>query len=333
MQLCKRLSLISVIALPIALIACHSNSDPRAEPSGGARAVMNGGTPSSESSAGGTSEDQGDDAPNEHQEDEGSNDSEPSGDDWPARRKVPGGTLTWTVVYMANATLGSHDDTEVVTLHRTLHGRARMQGGPGSPDARAPDNSYTQADRAMRACGDNAACQQAEAAKLMARVTGDPQGFRHDLQSTQLALQRDTSWGTVSCTADVEADDHASWSGISSDGYIRNAPGKRSGKQTVEPCDIAHHLPQIVADDASKTYQLALPGMKMEATRTIHGTASGGADVRLPGLLIKGIRYDSLNRPLSGSVRMQIGADYSIWKEQELPLTEQVDWTFTPDAK
>ena len=44
------------------------------------------------------------------------------------------------------------------------------------------------------------------------------------------------------------------------------------------------------------------------------------------------MRYDSLDQPLGGNTTVKIGAGRGIWNEHwEIPLTEEVSWTFTPD--
>jgi hypothetical protein len=44
------------------------------------------------------------------------------------------------------------------------------------------------------------------------------------------------------------------------------------------------------------------------------------------------MRYDSLDQPLGGNTTVKIGAGRGIWSEHwEIPLTEEVSWTFTPD--
>lgn len=340
MQFCiKRLNLALLIALPMALAGCqHSDSDPRALPASSGDAASNGGTPAHDTSASGASEDQGDDTPNEPQDEDGdSGDPASSGDDWPAQRKVPGGVLTWKVTYTGSATTATPEQKEVATLSRQMEGRAHMVGYAGNPRKHTA-RPLEDISKAMDACGDDAACQQAAAMRAMEQARQDPGAIERGLRNAQAEYQRDTVWGADSCNAKAKADDKAVWSGMTSDGFNTGVATRRGG-QAIEDCTVqikeGDVRPSLIADDASKTYELALPPGEIRVT----GTLAGRVDpvprrISFPPLLIQGVKYDSLDKTLSGTVTLHMGAGKGIWSEGwAVPLVEEVTWTFTPDAK
>ena len=339
MQFCiKRLSLALLIASSMALAGCqHSDSDPRALPAGPGGAATDSGSPAHGTSAGGTNLDQDEDTPNAEDEDGDSGDSASADDDWPAHRQVPNGTLTWTVVYKGTGTTQTPEQKEVAVLQRRMEGKAHLGGFAGNPRKQVA-TPLDDINKAMQACGDNAACQQAAAMRAMAKVRQDPQGFENGLKTAQAESQRDTSWSADSCSAHATVDDTATWSGITSDGFNTSVATRRGG-QAVADCIVqieeGDRRPRLVADDTSKTYELALPPADLRVTGTIAGRVESVPRlVRLPPIVIRGVKYATLEKPLSGSITVKSGSGRGIWSEGwEIPLAEQVTWTFTPDAK
>lgn len=338
MRFCiKRSSPALLIALCMALSACqHSDSDPPVSAAGASGASTNGSTPAHATSAGGTS-DQQDGTPDEHDGDETGGDSGSPGDDWPTRRKVPGGTLTWTVLYKGNGTTQTPEQKEVAALQRKMEGQAHMAGFAGNPRKKVA-TPLDAINQAMQACGGDAACQQAAAMQAMAKVRQNPGAFENGLKTAQAESQRDTAWGADSCSAHATVDDTATWSGITSDGFNTSVATRRGG-QAVPDCIVqieeGDRRPRLIADDDSKTYELALPPADIRVTGTIAGRVEPVPRlVRLPPIVIRGVQYTTLEKPLSGKVTVKSGAGHGIWSEGwDIPLTEEVTWTFTPDAK
>ena len=338
------LRLALLICAGALLVACgRSDPDSRTLPApAGSVGAMGSGTAGGASPSGKNgSPDQGGPARNgsvsgDPQDEDGSGDDEDDGS-WPALRKVPGGTLTWLVTYKGNGTTETSEHKEAATLSRQMEGRAHMVGSAGNPRkhiARPLDDI----SKAMDACGDDTACQQAAAMRAVARMQQNPDAIERGMENAQAEYQRDTIWGADSCTAKAKADDKAVWSGMTSEGFNTGVATRRGG-QALEDCTVQIEegdvRPSLVADDASKTYQLALPPGEIRVTGTLAGRVEPTPRrVSFPPLLIKGIKYDSLDKPLSGSATVHMGAGKGIWSEGwAVPLTEEVSWTFTPDGK
>jgi hypothetical protein len=51
-----------------------------------------------------------------------------------------------------------------------------------------------------------------------------------------------------------------------------------------------------------------------------------------PALVVEGVRYSRLDRPLKGSASLRTGSGIGVYSEGwSMPLAEEVSWTFTPD--
>jgi len=259
-----------------------------------------------------------------------------SDDDWPDLRKVPDGTLSWTVVYTGTGTTQNSEMKEVAVLHRELHGTAHMRGGAGNPNEAPPATPVDGISRAMDACGDDMGCQQAAALRMMALARKDPGALERGMRDAMAEGQRDTTWGAVSCGAVGKADDKATWSGMTPLGF-NTGVGTRSGTRAINDCSMqmaeGDTRPRLVADDNSRTYELALPSALIRVTGELGGRVEPvPATVEFPPLLIKGIGYATLDRPLTGSATLHQGRGHGVWsKGWDIPLTEEVSWTFTPD--
>jgi hypothetical protein len=325
------LRLASLIALCMLTASCGS-ADPDTLPATGASAGSgsHGNAPASQAATDAAGPAKAGSALGAVQ-DEDSPDDDDSG--WPAPRQIPAGTLTWTVVYKGNGTTQTRDAKEVAVLLRQMHGKAHMIGMAGSQKHVA--SPLDGINKAMDACGDDMACQQAAA---MRAVTRDPDAIRRGLQKAQAESRRDTTWAAESCSADGKADDTATWSGMTENGF-NTGTATRRGTQSIVDCTVqleeGDTRPRLVTDDASKTYELALPPAEIRVTGTLAGkTEPVPRVVRFPPVLVRGVKYTSLEGPLSGSVVVKSGAGRGIWSEGwTIPLTEQVTWTFTPDAK
>ena len=58
-----------------------------------------------------------------------------------------------------------------------------------------------------------------------------------------------------------------------------------------------------------------------------------GRFVMFPALVVEGVRYSRLDRPLKGSASLRTGSGIGLYSEGwSMPLAEKVSWTFTPDA-
>lgn len=258
-------------------------------------------------------------------------------DDWPAIRDVPAGTLAWTVVYKGTGTHQNSESKEVVVLQRKLQGQAHMAGFTGNPEEPPPATPMDGINKAMEACGDDTGCQQEVTARMMAMARKDPGALEHGMRDAMAERLRDTTWVGDSCTAVGEVDDTSTWTGMTEAG-IRTGHGTRGGKRTLDDCatQVAEgdSRPRLVADDNTKTYKLALAPGVIRVPATFDGAVeqSLGRDVEFPALVVEGIRYDRLDRPLKGSATLHMGSDRGLYNESwGMPLTETVSWTFTPD--
>jgi len=180
------------------------------------------------------------------------------------------------------------------------------------------------------------ACQQKAAMQAMALARKDPAALERGMRGAMAEAQRDTTWGAASCTAVGEADDTSTWSGMTSDGF-NTGVGTRQGKRTIDDCSVQlaerDTRPSLIADDNTKTYRLALPPAEIRVVGKLGGrTDPVPRIVMFPALLVEGIRYGRLDRPLKGSATLHQGKGRGLWSEGwDVPLTETVSWTFTPD--
>lgn len=256
---------------------------------------------------------------------------------WPALRTVPGGVLTWKVIYKGDGISATREQKEVATLHRQMQGHARMRGNAGLPN-KSVAGPLDDAGKEIEACGDDEACKQAAEMRMMNRLRQDRDAMTRGMQKAQLAYQSDTYWYTESCDANAKTDDTAVWTGMTTQGFAKGV-ATRAGSQAIEECPVAvaegDTRPWLMADDASKTYDLALPPAQIRVTSTIDGRVEQQPRrVSFPALLIRGAKYDTLDKPLSGHATLHVGSGNGIWSEGwGMPLTEEVSWTFTPDAK
>lgn len=330
------------IVLCTLLVACgHTDPDTRTLPAlggsagavgasgaGGGSGVSGGSDPSDQTGPADTST-------SGNTRDSGSGDEDDDGSR--ALREVPGGTLTWTVVYKGNGTTRTTEFKEVATLQRRMEGKAHMVGIAGDPGKKIA-TPLDDINKTMQACGDDMACQQAAAMQAMAKMQQNPDAIKSGMQKAQDESQRDTTWGADSCSARAKADDTATWSGMTPLGF-NTGVGTRIGGQAISNCTVQLEegdvRPRLVADGTSKTYELALPSAEIRVTGTIAGkTESVPRIVQFPPLLIRGVKYTTLAGPLSGSATVKSGTDRGVWSEGwTIPLTEEVSWTFTPDAK
>jgi hypothetical protein len=325
------------IVLTVLLAACGASDDDARTlppPAGAAGATNAGGG----GTAGGDASTDADTPPPTQDDDDGAGDDDvAAGDDqddsdWPELRDVPDGTLTWTVVYNGTGTTRNSEAKEVAVLHRELHGTAHMRGGMGNPDEAPPSTPMDDINKAMAACGDDMACQQQAAMRAMAMARKDPAALERGMRDAMAEVQRDTTWGAMSCSAVGKADDKATWSGMTPLGF-NTGVGTRAGQRAIDDCG-SSEAPRLVADDNSKTYALSLPS----ALIRVDGRRDGRAEpvprtVEFPQLRIEGIAYATLDRPLKGRTTLHQGRGHGIWSEGwDIALTEQVSWTFTPDT-
>lgn len=333
-----RLTLL--ICFSIVLTACsHADPDAHTSPAPGGSAGVSGAAGSGNgsgnngpldqggsSNAGSAGDMQDDDSDVRDQEDFGSE---------ATARKVPNGTLTFNVILKADDVRKLRDEQEVATLQRTVQGRVRMQGIAGNHRDSQPAGPMDGIKQAMDACGGDTTCQQQVLMQKL-QQQGDVAAAGRNAYEARL---RDTTWSGTSCSAHVKITDKATWSGATATGF-RTGHAVRSGEDSV---DCSHDFsvanedgPRLDVFDASKTYDLTLPQLRLEATTTFVGgpTEPSKVPVVLPGIVIKGVHYDSLDKPLDGSATVKVGAGRGLWNEHwEIPLTEEVSWTFTPDAK
>lgn len=250
---------------------------------------------------------------------------------WPEARDVPGGTLAWTVEYKGSGVTETSEMKEVAHLHRKLHGTAHLTGAMGNAGDTPHSAPLESINQAMEACGDDMACQRKAAMQAMAMVQKDPDAFERSVGNAMNEAQRDTIWAADDCDLSGEVDDTSTWSGMTPGGY-NTGVGTRTGKPAIEGCGDGQ-APRLLADDNTHTYSLELPS----ALVRVKGELDGRADpvprrVEFPELHIDGIRYASLERPLKGKVTLHQGKGRGLWSEGwDMPLTEEVSWTFTPD--
>jgi hypothetical protein len=84
---------------------------------------------------------------------------------------------------------------------------------------------------------------------------------------------------------------------------------------------------ELAAQMEAHTYTLTLPRFEMEARYVFGDQAPTTRLVDFPSVVVKDVRFTTLEAPLHGSATVQ-----NLDNPTE-PLTAKVDWTFTPDAK
>jgi hypothetical protein len=264
---------------------------------------------------------------------DGGGDGADAGSNWPEVRDVPGGTLAWTVVYKGTGTTKTPEMEEVVVLHRKLEGTAHMSGAMGNAGDTPHPKPLEDINKAMEACGDDMACQRKAAMQAMAAMQKDPDAFERSMRGAMTEAQRDTLWAADDCDITGEADDKATWSGMTPGGF-NTGHGVRTGRQAVEGCGEGDP-PRLVADDNTHTYKLTIPQARIRVPASFDGKReeSLGRFVMFPALAVEGVRYSRLDRPLKGSASLRTGSGIGLYSEGwSMPLVEEVSWTFTPDA-
>jgi hypothetical protein len=325
-----RLRAVLAFCVAAALAACGSHAGesqaaPAAAGGGGAGAAQAGGSGTATTDDAATAQ-----ALADANADEDGGDGDEDESDWPELRDVPGGTLTWTVVYTGTGTTENSESKEVVVLHRTLEGTAHMVGSMGNAGDTPHPKPLEDINKAMEACGDDMACQRKT---VMAMAGKDPSALERSVRNAMTEAQRDTLWAADDCDITGEADDKSTWSGMTPLGF-NTGHGVRAGKQAVEGCGEGDSA-RLVADDNTHTYKLTIPQARIRVPATFEGRReeSLGRFVMFPALEIKGMRYTHLDRPLKGSARLRTGTGTGLYSEGwSTPLTEEVSWTFTPDA-
>jgi hypothetical protein len=176
------------------------------------------------------------------------------------------------------------------------------------------------------------ACQRKAAMQAMAAIQQDPGAFERSVGGAMTEAHRDTLWGADDCDITGEADDKATWSGMTPGGF-NTGHGVRAGKQAVEGCGEGDP-PRLVADDNTHTYRLEIPQARIRVPATFDGGVEPDPvrNVMFPALVVEGVRYSRLDRPLKGSASLRTGSGIGVYSEGwSMPLAEEVSWTFTPD--
>ena len=333
---CLRAAIPFCVALLLA--ACSgqaSDNDDVPKPIGAAGNASGAGNGGSDGTQAATTSTTGNPADAQAQADpDADDDGDDDGADWPDARDVPGGTLAWTVVYTGTGRTSNSEATEVAVLHRKLEGTAHMTGAMGNAGDTPHPMPLENINKAMEACGDDMACQRKAAMQAMAAIQQDPGAFERSVGGAMTEAYRDTLWGADDCDITGEADDKATWSGMTPGGF-NTGHGVRAGKQAVEGCGEGDP-PRLVADDNTHTYRLEIPQARIRVPATFDGGVEPdpARNVMFPALVVEGVRYSRLDRPLKGSASLRTGSGIGVYSEGwSMPLAEEVSWTFTPDPR
>lgn len=317
------------------LLAACGHGDPVAHtpPASGASTLAiaaNGGGSDNSSGQGGSSDqgqssNGGDNSDNPRNDDSNSDDTEDSNAD-SAKPRVPNGTLTYTVVFSGHSEVDTNEKHNVFDVARKLQVTSQMRGAAIMAAVHAP--TMDALNKKMEACGDDSACQQATA---MSFATQQRSALEQDGHALVATLGRDRSWQSMApChgTASVEDRGDNHWKGwdtqlngrVSYQGTSTFDCGPFSAKVTFNDLD-------LVARTDTHTYTLTLPRFQMEARYIFGDKAPTTRWVDFPSVVVKDVKFTTLDAPLHGSATLQ-----NLDNPTE-PLTEKVDWTFTPDAK
>jgi hypothetical protein len=315
-----------LIGLGVLLAAC-SHSDPEARalpvPGGSAGAIGtnagNGknasGNADSSDRGNSTNTDQSSDAQNNDSDTDDSDDS--TGDS--AEPKVPDGTLTYTIVYTGHSELNTSEKHNVFDVSRRLQVTSRLYGSA------APSRENNAFSGKMEACGNDSACQQAVMMSLMAKGNSA-------LEQNLHAMDRDRTWtrlgGPCHGTASVDDKGDNHWKGWDTK---LNGRVSQQGTTTFDCRHVSLGIDfsglELAAQMEAHTYTLTLPRFEMEARYVFGDQAPTTRLVDFPSVVVKDVRFTTLEAPLHGSATVQ-----NLDNPTE-PLTAKVDWTFTPDAK
>ncbi|MGN6313355.1 MAG: hypothetical protein ACTHMO_06315 [Rhodanobacteraceae bacterium] len=311
-----------------ALLAACGHADPDARtlpaPGGSAGAISaHGGEGANATDDSGLS-DQGnpsnaDDGPGDAQDDGSSTDDADGSTTGSTEPKVPGGTLTYTVVFSGHSELDTSEKHNVFDVLRRLQVTSRLYG---SAVPSRENNAFT---GKMEACGDDSACQQAVMMSLMAKGNSA-------LEQNLHAMGRDRTWrrlgGPCHGTASVDDKGDNHWKGWDTK---LNGRVSQQGTTTFDCRHVSLGIDfsglELAAQMETHTYKLTLPRFQMEARYVFGDKAPTTRFVDFPSVVIKDAKFTTLEAPLHGSATVQ-----NLDNPTE-PLTAKVDWTFTPDAK
>lgn len=253
-------------------------------------------------------------------------------------RKVPDGTLTYSFVETGHGSrtgMGIRHDS--ITINHRFSVTAHMRGrvGGATEQEQHQDNTPPQLagiQKAMDACGDDMACQQRAAMQVMQMSQEQMQAMNRASRENSARSYRNVTWYNTDCHGTASIDDSDVGDGL--DTATEGEPQPVSWNDTTRGSsqfDCTNSFPgasngasSLVADGNSNHYDIVLRGGKIQATDSHDGKPeSRPHEIAFQDFTAKGLKFDSLDKPFSGSRTLHPGKN----------RTMVVTWTFTPDTK
>lgn len=320
------------IALGILLVACsHADPDAKALRSAGGGAssgshspadqnVPSQDDPSEASSTPGSTQDDPDDTADD--------DETPP----PEEPKVPGGMLTYTIVFTGHSEVHTFEQKSSFDVSRRIQVTSRLKGmtAPGVVSTPTAEDL----GRKLQACGNDSSCQHSVA---MSFAFQRQAGLEQDVNRQLAALRRDRAWqSTDQCHGMASVDDKGNKQWLhwdqNLDGHV-SLKGSQSFECKEVPPEFHFEGPALLANLANHTYTLTLSGFGMWVQLSSGNAAPRKDLMHFPGIVIKDVKFTSLDKPLSGSMTLHPGDGGNELYGKDSPIIAKVDWTFTPDAK
>lgn len=248
--------------------------------------------------------------------------------------KVADGTLTYTIIFTGHGEVNTNEKHNWFDVSRRLQVTSRMHGS--ATNGQPPVSSTMDAlNKKLEACGDDDACKQSAAMSFAMQNRSAMEAVGH---SEIAAIGRDRIWqSTAPCrgTANVSDKGDNHWKGWDTE---LNGRVSQSGDQSFDCQNLApeRHFdgPSLAARMDNHTYTLTLPRFQMDVRYVFGDKAPETRQVNFPDLIIKDVKFTTLDAPLHGSVTLHTGdGSGNTLYDPSAPLTAKVDWTFTPDAK
>jgi hypothetical protein len=261
-------------------------------------------------------------------------------------RKVPGGTLTYTVELAGQTETGKAGTQHysLSRIHRHYEATVRLHGkvANGTADPIAQDSPLDRMQKAAEACGEDQACLM----RVALGMRGEQDALKSQMGKMAGVVGRATVWTPdqkAACHAVGRVDDSQELAEVDTgEGYAQSFHdrGTLKGEQRI---DCAHGVseydgPRLFADPAKKTYELTLPPFEIAATATsdaagfeTHEKRVRCPQIKLTGLPLGDLRASQTGRKELPALFTEDGPVFSAAPSVEVRAV--VTWTFRPDAR
>ena len=267
-------------------------------------------------------------------------------------RHVPGGVFFWHIELNgqiekqpANADSRAH---HLARVHRVIEGTAHMRGQlangdlPGinpelHPQATptAESNVIDDLAKAIESCGDDTACQQATAMKMVSNPTSMA-AIQSAANSTINLLGRIDVWtASESCTARVEIDDiddTTAWvedygEGYNNSRWVTTTTQWQADRQVScsnGPLERGVDATLVYLDTQTHQVDITFGELALEANVRVNGKADAPRRVVIPSLSVAAQPAAAEGQPFHGEATLDVAGS------RDPPLTAHLIWRFEP---